>query len=416
MTLTRSTVLAALVLAAAACGSSDDSAPNPCTGFSGTGTCVGFPEGTPEATIASAFAQAAPGTTLWFAKGTFRFTNSLQLGADGVTVRGAGREDTLLDFGGTVGPEGIGAEGVKDLTIRDLGVADVNGNGVKVTSGDGVHVQGVKVLWRNPDTTTHGGYGIYPVLSRNVLVEDCYTQGASDTGIYVGQSQDIVVRNNEATGNVAGIEIENCVRADVYGNHVHDNAGGVLAFNLPLPVLPTSNQVRIFQNRIESNDGVNFAPAGNIVAMVPKGTGVIVMANHDVEIFENTLSGNGTVAVAIASYLVTGEAPPAGYDPYPGNVHVHGNTFSNNGTAPDQTPGGLGWLLDLVAGDAPIPDHVWDGFAPEAGANPLQICIGAAGSGILDLNARADATYNSALTDPAPFQCALAPLPAVALP
>jgi parallel beta-helix repeat protein len=404
---------AALATTALACGDDDDDAPaaDPCEGI--TGTCVGFPTGTPESTVASAIAQAQPGTTFAFGASRFRFTNSLQVGADGITIRGAGREATTLDFGNTVGPEGIGAEGVSGFTVQDLGVVDVAGNGIKVTNGDGVTFRNVKTWWTSTDLSTHGGYGIYPVLSSNILIEGCYAEGASDTGLYVGQSENIVVRDNEATGNVAGIEIENSVAADVHGNNVHGNSGGILAFNLPLPVQPASNRVRIFENTIVDNDGANFAEAGNVVALVPSGTGVIVLANRDVEIFGNTFRNNGTVAVAIANYGVTGETSPPEFDPFPARVHVHGNTFENNGTAPDPESM-LGSVLDAMMGAERIPDQAWDGAVPEgqsAGTNPLQICIGAGGTSFVNLNG-----FVSPDTDPTAFQCALEPLPPVTLP
>lgn len=51
--------------------------------------------------------------------------------------------------------------------------------------------------------------------------------GASDAGIYVRQSRDVIVRNSRAEFNVAGIEIENTVNADVYGNTATNNTGGI---------------------------------------------------------------------------------------------------------------------------------------------------------------------------------------------
>ena len=49
----------------------------------------------------------------------------------------------------------------------------------------------------------------YPVASEDVLIDGCVAIGASDAGIYVGQSQNIIVKNSRAEFNVAGIEIEN---------------------------------------------------------------------------------------------------------------------------------------------------------------------------------------------------------------
>ena len=122
-----------------------------------------------------------------------------------------------------------------------------------------------------------------------MLIENSYVSGASDAGIYVGQSEDIVVRRNAAVGNVAGIEIENSNRADVYENAVSKNTGGILVFDLPNLPKMGGGQVRVFKNAVAANDTPNFAPKGNIVASVRRGTGVLVMANDGVEITENAL-------------------------------------------------------------------------------------------------------------------------------
>ena len=81
----------------------------------------------------------------------------------------------------------------------------------------------------------------------DVLVEGCVVSGAKDAGIYVGQSRDIIVRNNEVFHNVAGIEIENSTGADVYGNTAAGNTGGILVFNMPNLPVPGS-KTRVFKN------------------------------------------------------------------------------------------------------------------------------------------------------------------------
>ena len=153
--------------------------------------------------------------------------------------------------------------------------------------------------------TSDGAYAIYPVQSSDVLIEDCTVSGASDSGIYVGQSQDIVVRNNTATLNVAGIEIENSFDADVYGNDSHDNTAGILVFDLPGLQQEGGHAIRVFSNTIVNNNLASFAAQADIVSLVPAGTGFFVMANHDVEIFGNTISGNQTAAAGIISYAIT---------------------------------------------------------------------------------------------------------------
>src|SRR3546814_12036407 len=111
---------------------------------------------------------------------------------------------------------------------------------------------------------------LYPVQTRNVLIEDSVVIGASDAGIYVGQSQDVVVRRNRAEKNVAGIEIENCIGADVYDNVTTGNTGGILVFNMPDLPQP-GHTTRVFNNRIVANNTDNFGRPGTAVAEVPAG-------------------------------------------------------------------------------------------------------------------------------------------------
>src|SRR3546814_8789923 len=86
----------------------------------------------------------------------------------------------------------------------------------------------LRVEWTAGPKETNGAYGIYPVESSDVLIDSVYVRGASDAGIYVGQSKNIVVRDSIVMENVAGIEIENCYDADVHDNVETKNTGGIL--------------------------------------------------------------------------------------------------------------------------------------------------------------------------------------------
>ncbi|HEY7726425.1 MAG TPA: parallel beta-helix domain-containing protein [Anaeromyxobacteraceae bacterium] len=403
-------IAAAGALAACASGRSSD----PCAGAAGT--CVAFHSGATEAEIQAAVALAAPGTTFGFGAGTYRFANSIAVTASGVTIQGVGGSETVLDFEGqAAGGEGISATG-DDFTLRNIGIRDTAGDGVKVEGSTNVKIQGVRVWWTAADPHGNGGYGIYPVASANVLVEGSFASGATDTGIYVGQSQNVVVRDNEATGNVAGIEIENCWGADVHGNSVHGNTGGILVFDLPGLPQQGGHAVRVFQNAVDRNNTPSFAPAGNIVGSVPAGTGIAVMANHDVEIRDNAVTGNQTAAVAVISFVLLGRPYPAGYVPYPSRVMIADNAFSGNGSSPDVTSD-LGALLAAVKSilGTPIPDALWDGIADpaKAGTNPQQICI-TPGTSFLNLNVPGSGVPPS--TSSAGFVCTLPLLPPVVLP
>ena len=65
---------------------------------------------------------------------------------------------------------------------------------------------------------------------------------------------------------------------------------------------------RVYNNKVIANNHDNFAPKGNIVATVPPGTGVMIMANKEVEVFDNTIEKNQTTGLSVVSYLLDGQA------------------------------------------------------------------------------------------------------------
>jgi parallel beta-helix repeat protein len=317
------------------------------------------PGPTVQADMQMALIQAKPGDTIQLEEGTYEFTQGLSLAVEGVTIRGRGMDKTTLSFKKqTAGSAGLTVTRGKFL-LEDLSVDDAKGDAVKVNDADGVTFRHVRAQWTGGEKETNGAYGLYPVQCKNVLIEDCVAFGASDAGIYVGQSSNVIIRNCRAERNVAGIEIENCIDADAYDNIATNNAGGLLVFDLPGLQVKNGKRVRVFHNDIFANNHANFAPKGNTVAMVAPGTGLTVMATHQVEVFDNTVKDNQTHGLLIVSYLTTGlPLKDKEYDPFPESIYVHDNTFSGCG----QKPGGpKGELLTALL-DTPLPEIVYDGI------------------------------------------------------
>lgn len=315
--------------------------------------------------LQTALLDAKPGDVVTLGAGTFAFTDGLSLDVDGVTVTGAGQGKTVLSFAGQKSAgEGllITSDGV---TVRDLTVQDTKGDGVKSKGADRISFVSLTVEWTGGPKETNGAYGVYPVASTNVLIDKVTVRGASDAGIYVGQSKNIVVRNSRAEFNVAGIEIENSTSADVFDNVATHNTGGILVFDLPgLPVMG-GHSTRIFRNQVVDNDTANFAPKGNIVASVPMGVGVMLMANRDVHVFENTISGNQTSAVMLISFSRSFD--DKAYNPLPRDIVVRDNKIGRNGWQPS-LPGGKE-LAAAMGGSA--PPVLWDGVTAYATPGPV---------------------------------------------
>jgi parallel beta-helix repeat protein len=272
-----------------------------------------------------------------------------------------------------------------DFTIENLAVHSTSGDAIKTEGIKGATFRRVRVDWPGPPKTENGAYGLYPVQSEDVLIEDSEVRGASDAGIYVGQSKNIIVRRNKAWENVAGIEIENSQDADVYENEAWSNSGGLLVFSLPELPIKDGRNARVFDNVLRDNNHPNFGKPGAIVSTLPPGSGLIIMANDNVEVFENEFSDNDTANVSIVSFLATQrEYVDPGYDPYPEGVWVHGNTFEGGGG------NAVGRLAEVLKPLFPekMPDIVWDGLVDPAklvdGQVPAQLRIYIEGNGDAD--------------------------------
>ncbi len=307
---------------------------------------------------------AQPGDVITIPAGVHQINRGLSLNVSGVTIRGEGMDKSILSFKGQVqGAEGL-LVSASDFTIEDLAIEDTAGDGLKVNEGRNIVIRRVRTEWTNGPDEKNGAYGIYPVQTENVLLEECVAIAASDAGIYVGQSRNVVVRNNRAERNVAGIEIENTFHADVYGNVANENTGGILVFNMPDLPQP-GHSTRVFQNTVVGNNTDNFGAEGTPVASVPAGSGIVINSNDKVEIFDNDIADNDTANIIISSYFATGfqgtREMAANYDPYPETIYVYGNRFSGGGSSPDGLD--LKALKIAMFGlTGNLPDVLWDGY------------------------------------------------------
>ena len=311
--------------------------------------------------IQEALILAEPGDVVRLTAGTFYLRDSLSLDVNDVQVEGEGMNRTILDFS----DQQSGAQGLSvtsdNVTLQDFSIQNAKGDAIKVKGVTNIKFLRVKTEWTNGPSSENGAYGLYPVESTNVLIDGCVAIGASDAGIYVGQSKNIIVRNSRAEYNVAGIEIENSYYADVFNNLATNNTGGILIFDLPGLPQQGGHHVRVFNNRSVGNNTDNFAPEGNIVGEVPRGTGIIVQANSDVEIFDNEIGDNDTVNIAVVTY--GNETDDQTYYPHPKSIQIHGNEFGPTGYNPDTSKGELAQILfDLSGGN--MPDIFWDGLVP----------------------------------------------------
>lgn len=308
--------------------------------------------------VQEALINGAAGSTVCLGRGTFKFDTELSISQTGLTLRGQGKDATFLDFSGqTVGGNGmqITSDGV---TVEGFAVKNTPGDGIRATSVKDILFKNVAVIWDADASLKNGAYGLYPVGSEGVIIDGCVVKGARDAGVYVGQSKRVLLVNNEAYGNVAGYELENTIEAEAYNNHAHGNTAGFLIFNLP--DLPVQNggvgRSYVHDNLFENNDEPNFAVPGSMVALVPKGSGMVLLASDQNEIANNKITDNDTLGILILSYTekFVGTSKDPNFDAYPESNYIHDNTFDKNGLMPD------GKMAAIVVAK-PIPDVVTDG-------------------------------------------------------
>ncbi len=323
------------------------------------------------------FIESPDGTVIEIPEGRFQLNMALWIdGKKNITIKGKGMDKTILSFKGQIaGAEGIKITNSSRITIEDITVQDSKGDLIKAQLVDGFTLKNVKAEWTGKPSKENGAYALYPVQCKNVLIDSCVAIGASDAGIYVGQSQHVIVRNSRAYHNVAGIEIENTLHADVYNNEATENTGGILIFDLPNLMQKKGGYIRVFNNHIHHNNYPNFAPKGNIVGKVPLGTGVMVLATNNVEIYNNRIINNRTAGTAIVSYYIA-EIPIKDelYYPYPDHIYIHNNSYARENIRTTMK-GRMGLMFRLkVRFGKNVPHIIYDGIVDDKVKNQA-ICI-----------------------------------------
>jgi parallel beta-helix repeat protein len=365
-------------------------------------------------TVQTMFEEAQDGETLCFTPGTYRFDDGVSI-ADrtDLTIRGTGdrREDVVLDFFEMgVGNDGLAGTSMTRFTVENLQVIDAAANDLIVRQSTDVTFRNVSAGWVRRPMSRRGRYALYPVESSRVIIEDSEAFGAIDAGIYVGQTNGCIIRNSLARDNVAGLEVENSTNCEVYGNTTRNNTAGILVFELPgLDQRGSTTLVR--NNTVVDNNLENFATADvGIIALVPTGIGIMILAANQVEVRDNEIRGNESVGIAVVSYHVprelgVPEPGDTGFDYYPDGICLHDNTFEGNGQAP--------WSpLTLITGQQDPPattleDIIWDGALREGMVPTDALRIDAGGS---FRQANIDGLFATQSTDRAPVTGTCTPI------
>jgi parallel beta-helix repeat protein len=260
-------------------------------------------------------------------------------GGIGVVIQNPGEEENGI----TVTDAGDG------FVLKNVAIQNFEENGIILTGVDHFTISHVTAI-------NNGEYGIFPVHCSHGTIEFCVVKGHSDTGLYVGQSSDVIMQFNTALENVNGLEVENSSNVSVIRNQSFNNVCGILIDLLPGKDVKTSANILVRNNNVFNNNHVNFGEPGSLESVVPKGLGILLLGADNVTMESNIVMGNDFAGITVFSTLVLGSLagiPPeqfADIDPNPDNARIIRNLVKKNGSAPPTLP-------------IPLPgvDFLWDG-------------------------------------------------------
>ena len=300
--------------------------------------------------------SAEPGDLIELPEGHFELERSLSVMTNSVRIVGEGPSKTVLSFAGQrSGAEGILVE-ADNVYLEGFTIRDTQGDGLRVHASKGVVVKNLRVEWTHGPRPSNGAYGVYPIRSKNVVVDSVYVQGASEAGIYIGQSEKGRISNSTVTGNVAGIELENTRNIVVTGNEMTGNSVGLLVSEIP-DIQKGGGPILIESNKINDNNLENFSANELALTAHYQGVGVMVVAAKQIKIAGNNISNHEVSNVALLN-LASTHAPAAhrGYSPTPEDISILENQMEQAG----HHDGDRAVLADCAL-DAYQYDVVWDG-------------------------------------------------------
>lgn len=238
---------------------------------------------------------------------------------------------------------GPAAYAIKDLRISGITMKNFENNGLFARGVDGYVISDVHSIGNR-------NYGIFPVSSRNGVIENCSVTGSDDSGIWVETSENVRVTHNLVEGNVNGFEISNSRDILVAHNEVRGNTVGIASFFLPdiFGVQPFARGYEIRDNHVHDNNKPNTATPDAILSTVPPGTGILHIGVDDSVISGNLVEDNDFIGIAVADYCIVAQGPfacgvdptvPPEFIPLSGaeNNRIADNVLHANGLKPDTT-------------------------------------------------------------------------------
>lgn len=333
----------------------------------------------PGQSIRAALARAAPGDRIEVLPGTYREgapgdLNALTITRGDVELVGLSRHGhpvVLENAGGQSygiwmspansagpGPQaddehppcGLDGQTLRGFSLRGFTVRGFAAHGVHLACVDGFSI----LDNRSEDNLV---YGLFPIVSRNgVMAGNVVTGTTLDAGIYVGQSDNVLITGNLVHGNLLGIEIENSRGCAAVANEAWGNSFGIFVDILPFLERTTQERAFVAFNSVHDNDRANSADPEDLLGVLPAGIGILVAGGRSTTVLANDVRRNGFTGIALTSLclgitLQGGECGDLGIETDPVDDRIVGNVVTGNGTAPQANP-----FFEAIRADL-----IWDG-------------------------------------------------------
>jgi parallel beta-helix repeat protein len=282
-------------------------------------------------TIQAAVDAANPGDTVRVPPGTYH--ENVLVTKDNISIEGS--LGAILDGTGLPGTSGIAVRSLTPLAringfrLTGLQIQNYSRNGVILVRVDNYQIDhGVYV--------NNAAYGIFPIRSSHGLIEFNRVSGSNDTGIYMGQSSDAVIKKNHITDCTVGINVEVSSNITVQDNKTMDNTVGMFAAVLPgLSVTETTN-IQINGNLFMRNNRPNpVTDPADILSQLPSGIGLLVFGADHVTATDNKVSDNNSAGIAVIQVPPALAALDPRINPFPDQNEISQNVVLSNGSDPD---------------------------------------------------------------------------------
>jgi|GEM_PF-5736948 len=279
-----------------------------------------------EEELVSIAATVESGDEILIPEGEYELVKPIALASTNISIKGAGPKKTILDFT----KQKSGAQSILirgwDIDVSGFGIRGPQGDGIVIRNSARVRVSDITVAMKDKNRKTPGAYGIYPVNSQHITMRNIEVSGASDAGIYLGQSKHAIIEKTYTYENVTGINIENSWHVNVVNNNLTNNTNGIFIVSLPDMLYSHSEFITLDSNTLDNNNHKNFANEGTLISKLLPGIGVKLVATKNILLKNNTISGHNLHDIEISTYLAL-DMPP-----YPGtfSIDVDRNLLDSN--------------------------------------------------------------------------------------